>query len=88
MEPTMDLRNKRTRNTTLVVCLGVAAAALVAVTVFGVPTRTILLYGAFALCPLMHLFMGHGAHGAHQHDASEASKQLAEEPVASAPDQL
>jgi YHS domain-containing protein len=42
-------------------------AAVVAVTVFGVSTSTLLTGAIFLLCPLMHLFMmgGHGGHGGH-----------------------
>ncbi len=59
----MDFRAGRKRNLIIMVCAVVAVAGLIAVTVFGVPARTLFLYGAFAACPLMHLFMGHGAHG-------------------------
>lgn len=55
--------NTRKRDLIVVACLGVAGAVIVAVTVFGVPVRSLLLYGLIALCPLSHLFMGHGSHG-------------------------
>lgn len=60
------------RNFAPVACLGVAGAAIVAVTVFKVPIGSVFFFGMIILCPLMHLFMGHGAHG---HGASEASKR-------------
>jgi hypothetical protein len=54
----------RKRNLVILGCLAAAAAAVTAVTAFGVPVRSVLLFGMIALCPLMHLFMGHG-HGGH-----------------------
>jgi len=39
----------------------------VAVVLFGVPLRSILVPGLFLLCPLAMLFM-HGAHGHEDHD--------------------
>lgn len=38
------------------------------------------LYGAlpyllFLLCPLMHLFMGHGEHNSHQHRSNNVDKK-------------
>ena len=50
----------------LVPALGVAAVvAVLAVTVFGVPTSTLLTGALILACPLMHVFMmrGHGGHG-------------------------
>lgn len=78
---------ERKRNAMIVAGLGIAAAAFVAVTVFGVPTRTLFFYGAIALCPLMHLFMhGSHGHGAHEHDASgTGTGQSVEVPVVPAP---
>lgn len=74
--------SKRKRDLTVLVCLGVAGAAVIAVTLFKVPIRTIFLYGMIALCPLMHLFMGHGAHGhgAHGQDAGGAPQPAPETP--------
>jgi YHS domain-containing protein len=48
------------------VCV-VAVAVVLAVTAFGVPATSLLVYGAILLCPLMHLFMmrGHGGPGGH-----------------------
>lgn len=60
------------RNFALVACLGVAGAAIVAVTVFKVPISSVFFFGMIIVCPLMHLFMGHAAH---RHGASESSKQ-------------
>lgn len=58
----MDTRPKSSRTLILWICLAMAGAAVVAATVFGMPLRSLLVYGLFAACPLMHLFMGHGAH--------------------------
>lgn len=72
----MDIQNiqrRSRRDPILLACLGVAAVAVVAVTIFGVPVRTLFFFGMLALCPLMHLFMGHG-HGSHGHDASGTSQ--------------
>lgn len=51
-------------------------AAVVAVTLFQIPVSTVLLYGVFLLCPLMHIFMmrGHG-HGASDHTGHHAPEQ-------------
>jgi len=45
----------------------VVAVVGVAVVLFGVPLRSILVPGLFLLCPLAMLFM-HGAHGHEDHD--------------------
>jgi hypothetical protein len=63
----VDTRSQSRRRLIVWICLAVAAAGIVAVTVFGVPLRSLFLYAMIAACPLMHLLMGHGAHG---HDAS------------------
>ena len=49
----------------VLVCLAAAAGAVSAVVFFGVPVRSVLFFSMIAVCPLMHLFMGHGAHGHH-----------------------
>ena len=52
----------------LVPALCIAAlGAVLAVTVLGVPTSTLLTGAIILACPLMHVFMmrGHGDHGAH-----------------------
>jgi DUF2933 family protein len=41
-----------------------ALAVVVAVVVFGVPARSVMLLGAALICPVSMLFM-HGAHGGH-----------------------
>jgi hypothetical protein len=66
----MDIRPKSRRRLIVWGCLAAAAAGIVAVTVLGVPLRSLFLYAMIAACPLMHLFMGHGAHG---HDGGEAA---------------
>ncbi|MCL5292661.1 MAG: DUF2933 domain-containing protein [Actinobacteria bacterium] len=43
-------------------------AALAAVFVFKVPSGTLFYVGLIAICPLMHLFMGHG------HDPDDSSR--------------
>jgi high-affinity Fe2+/Pb2+ permease len=68
----MDNRPKISRTLVVWFCLALAGVAVVAVTLFGVPLRSLFLYGAIAACPLMHLFM---AHGAHEHDGGEASQK-------------
>lgn len=78
----MDTRPKSSRTLILWICLALAGVALVAVTVFGLPLRSLFLYGVIAACPLMHLFMGHGAHG---HDAGGTS-QTSGSPMPAAPD--
>lgn len=45
----------------------VVGVAGIAVVLFGVPLRSILVPGLFLLCPLSMLFM-HGAHGHGRHD--------------------
>ena len=49
----------------------VVAVVGVAVVLFGVPLRSILVPGLFLLCPLAMLFM-HGAHGqGHDHSTEQ-----------------
>jgi hypothetical protein len=52
-----------------------------AVAVFGVPVRSLVFYGLVAVCPLMHLLMGHGSH---EHSAG-GTPQPAEKPAVPAP---
>lgn len=78
----MDAKPVRKRNLIISACLGVVAVAIVAVTIFDVPIRSLFFYGMIALCPLMHLLMGHGSHG---HDACETS-QADEKAATSTPD--
>lgn len=41
-------------------CLGGGALLLIAIKVFAIPLSTIVTFGIFLLCPLMHIFMmGH-----------------------------
>lgn len=47
----------------LFACLAAVAAGVVAVTVFQVPARSLFFFSMIAVCPLMHVLMGHGAHG-------------------------
>lgn len=68
----MDTRPESRRRLIVWICLAAAAAGIVAVTVFGVPLRSLFLYAMIAACPLMHLFMGHGEHGHDQVDTSGA----------------
>lgn len=79
----MDTKRKSKRDLILLACLGAAGAAVIAVTVFNVPIRSVFFFGMIALCPLMHLFMGHGAHG---HGTSGPS-QVADKPVTPAPEE-
>lgn len=46
----------------LLICIGVVAAAFVAIYVFKVPLNSFILFGLVLLCPLMHLFMMRGMH--------------------------
>ena len=67
----------------LVPALGIAAAAAVlAVTVLGVPTSTLFTGALILACPLMHVFMmrGHGGHGG-QGDGDRAAHSDAQKPA-------
>ena len=71
----MDTSSGRMRTLIAIVCLGVAGAVVVAVVVFGVSVRSLLPLGMLILCPLMHVLMGHGAHGHHGGDSSAPAAQ-------------
>ncbi|MHB0975733.1 MAG: DUF2933 domain-containing protein [Candidatus Aquicultorales bacterium] len=58
------------RNVVLAACVTAAAAMILAVTVFDVPVSSVFFFAMVALCPLMHLFMGHGAHGHQEADGT------------------
>lgn len=50
-------------NNTLKIFIGITAIIVLAVYIFKIPLNNVLIYGAFLLCPLMHLFMmNHGGH--------------------------
>ena len=48
------------------ICLIGVGIAAVAVFMFKLPVKSVLLYGFLLACPLMHIFMMKG-HGEHQH---------------------
>lgn len=50
-------------NNILKICLIGVGIAAVAVIVFKLPLSSVLFFGFLLICPLMHLFMGHGMHG-------------------------
>lgn len=61
---------KLTKGKWLMICLVVLAAVVIAVTVFRVPLGSLLYFGVFLACPLMHIFMmkgmGHGGHNSEE----------------------
>lgn len=65
---------KLTRSKLLVICLAALGVAFVAVTVFKVPFGSLLYFGIFLACPLMHIFMMKG-HGGHEHGGKDDTKQ-------------
>lgn len=54
-------------------CLLLIPVALVVISVFRIPINSLLPWGVFLLCPLMHVFMmkGHGGHDGHEEDKEE-----------------
>lgn len=50
---------------TLAICLGVLALAVVAVTIFKVSVGTVAIFGLILACPLMHIWMMKD--GGHKH---------------------
>lgn len=55
-------------NTLSKVCLLGLTAAGIAFFVFKVPLNSILFFALILMCPLMHLFMGHGMHDKHKEE--------------------
>lgn len=55
---------KLTKGKLLLICLAVLGVAVIAVTVFNIPIGSLIYFGIFLACPLMHLFMmkGHDGH--------------------------
>ncbi len=53
-------------NKTVVVC-GVVLAVLVALYLLKVPPNTLITFGIFLACPLMHIFMMKGMHHGDDH---------------------
>ncbi len=56
----------------MVLCCLIPMAALVAITVFRIPTNTVITTGIVLLCPAMHLLMMRGMGGDHDHGNAEA----------------
>lgn len=58
---------KFTKRGILIICLGILAIAVVAITVFKVSIGNLFFYAILLACPLVHLFMmrGHGGHKNH-----------------------
>lgn len=54
-------------------CLGLIPIALIIVWGLKIPFGSLLPWGVFLLCPLMHVFMmkGHGEHGDHEENKEE-----------------
>ncbi len=54
-------------------CLLLIPVALVVIVVFRIPINSLLPWGVFLLCPLMHVFMmkGHGGHSDHEENKEE-----------------
>ena len=65
---------KLTKGKMLLGCFVVLTAAVIAVTVFKIPFGSLLYFGIFLACPLMHLFMMKG-HGGHDHEGKDNTKQ-------------
>ncbi|MFZ2202711.1 MAG: DUF2933 domain-containing protein [Microgenomates group bacterium] len=54
-------------------CLLLIPVALAVIYFFKIPVRSLLPWGVFLLCPLMHVFMmkGHGEHEGHTENKEE-----------------
>lgn len=54
-------------------CLLLIPVALGAIYIFKIPVTSLLPWGVFLLCPLMHVFMmkGHGGHEGHEEHKEE-----------------
>ncbi|HCE30963.1 hypothetical protein A2778_05575 [Candidatus Daviesbacteria bacterium RIFCSPHIGHO2_01_FULL_40_24] len=65
---------KLTKGKLLLGCLVVLAGTIIAVTIFKVPFGSLLYFGIFLACPLMHIFMMKG-HGDHNQEGKDNTKQ-------------
>lgn len=50
------------------ICLLAVVVAGLAYFVFKVPLNNIMFFGLILMCPLMHVFMGHGMHEGHKQE--------------------
>jgi hypothetical protein len=55
----------------MVLCCAIPIVGLVAVNVLNVPAGSVLYYGLFLLCPLLHLLMMRGMMGGRGHSPAE-----------------
>lgn len=55
----------------MVLCCTIPIAGLLAADVLNVPASSVLYYGLFFLCPLLHLFMMRGMARGHSHSSAE-----------------
>lgn len=58
-------------------CLLLIPVGLIVIYVFKIPIGSLLPWGVFLLCPLMHVFMmkGHGGHEGHEEHKEEKPKE-------------
>lgn len=55
----------------MVMCCAIPIVGLLAVNVLNMPASSVLYYGLFLLCPLLHLLMMRGMKGGHSHSPAE-----------------
>ncbi|KKQ36388.1 MAG: hypothetical protein US53_C0054G0001 [Candidatus Woesebacteria bacterium GW2011_GWA1_37_7] len=65
MKQNFPPKNSKPISKTIGICIVLLVAAVIAVSVFKVPVKSLLTYGILLACPLLHFFMMRG--DGHEH---------------------